>query len=234
MEKGNAQPGLVGLFSTFRANEPQLFLEIDRTKAKSAGVALNDVFEAPAGLPGIGLCRRLPRLAVTVGDVQADRGVRMQAEDLRPASKSATPWERWCRSMPWLWRPTSRARPLARAHCQCILRPGLSTAPTVAGQRLRAKTISIIESNWPRRRDAAGDAHRMDRSYRVPAYWRPKRTCSPSWSFPLGCFRIPRAGRPYESFLPLAIILIVPMCLSARSTGVWLMELIIISSPRSA
>jgi multidrug efflux pump subunit AcrB len=36
--------GLVGVFSMFRANVPQLYVDIDRTKCKSAGVALNDVF----------------------------------------------------------------------------------------------------------------------------------------------------------------------------------------------
>src|SRR5215470_6493158 len=41
---GGAQPGLVGLFSSFRASQPQLYVDIDRTKAKSLGVALDDVF----------------------------------------------------------------------------------------------------------------------------------------------------------------------------------------------
>ncbi|QDU62438.1 Efflux pump membrane transporter BepE [Planctomycetes bacterium Pan216] len=45
VDAGNAQPGLVGLFTTFRANEPQLFLDIDRTKAKSMGVPLSEVFD---------------------------------------------------------------------------------------------------------------------------------------------------------------------------------------------
>jgi multidrug efflux pump len=36
--------GLVGVFSMFRANTPQLYVDIDRTKCKSAGVALSDVF----------------------------------------------------------------------------------------------------------------------------------------------------------------------------------------------
>jgi multidrug efflux pump len=36
--------GLVGVFSMFRANTPQLYADIDRTKCKSAGVALSDVF----------------------------------------------------------------------------------------------------------------------------------------------------------------------------------------------
>jgi multidrug efflux pump subunit AcrB len=44
-QKGNEQPGLVGLFNGFRANTPQLYLDVDRTKAKTMGVALNDVFD---------------------------------------------------------------------------------------------------------------------------------------------------------------------------------------------
>ncbi len=43
--KGNAQQGrLVGLFSSFSANQPQLFIDIDRVKAKAAQVSLQDVF----------------------------------------------------------------------------------------------------------------------------------------------------------------------------------------------
>jgi multidrug efflux pump len=42
---GNAQPALAGLFSTFRARQPQLYLDVDRTKAKTMGVSLGDVFD---------------------------------------------------------------------------------------------------------------------------------------------------------------------------------------------
>ena len=40
----NRQPGLTRLMSVFRANTPQLYVDIDRTKCKTMGVALNDVF----------------------------------------------------------------------------------------------------------------------------------------------------------------------------------------------
>jgi multidrug efflux pump len=46
VEKGNQQPGLVGLFSMFRADTPQLYVDVDRTKCKTLGVALSDVFNA--------------------------------------------------------------------------------------------------------------------------------------------------------------------------------------------
>jgi hydrophobe/amphiphile efflux-1 (HAE1) family protein len=44
-EAGNRTPGLVGLFNGFRANTPQLYVDIDRTKCKSLGVPLNAVFD---------------------------------------------------------------------------------------------------------------------------------------------------------------------------------------------
>ena len=41
----NQRPELNQVFSTFRANVPQYFLEVDRDKAKAQGVALSDVFQ---------------------------------------------------------------------------------------------------------------------------------------------------------------------------------------------
>ncbi len=41
---GNQQPELAGMFNTFRANTPQMFVDVDREKCKSMGVPLNDVF----------------------------------------------------------------------------------------------------------------------------------------------------------------------------------------------
>jgi multidrug efflux pump len=42
-EKANATPGLVGVFNIFRANTPQIFVDIDRDKCKSQDVAISDV-----------------------------------------------------------------------------------------------------------------------------------------------------------------------------------------------
>jgi HAE1 family hydrophobic/amphiphilic exporter-1 len=40
----NQRPELTRVFSTYRANVPQYFLEVDRNKAKAQGVALSDIF----------------------------------------------------------------------------------------------------------------------------------------------------------------------------------------------
>src|SRR5690606_12732583 len=42
----NQEPTLAGVFSTFTANNPQVFLEIDRDKAQVLGVSIGDIFAA--------------------------------------------------------------------------------------------------------------------------------------------------------------------------------------------
>jgi hydrophobe/amphiphile efflux-1 (HAE1) family protein len=44
IHKASAQPGLVGLFTMFRAATAELFVDVDRVKAKSMGVSLNNLF----------------------------------------------------------------------------------------------------------------------------------------------------------------------------------------------
>lgn len=41
---GNDQPGIVGMFSAFRSQTPQMYVDIDRERCKAMGIALNDVF----------------------------------------------------------------------------------------------------------------------------------------------------------------------------------------------
>ena len=41
---GNQQPGLVGLFSAFRSQTPQMYVDVDRERCKAMGVPLNEVF----------------------------------------------------------------------------------------------------------------------------------------------------------------------------------------------
>jgi hydrophobe/amphiphile efflux-1 (HAE1) family protein len=40
----NQQPEVLGAFSTFRANYPQIWLEVDRVRAKTLGVSISDIF----------------------------------------------------------------------------------------------------------------------------------------------------------------------------------------------
>ncbi|MEC4681545.1 MAG: multidrug efflux RND transporter permease subunit [Nitrospirota bacterium] len=46
MAKANAAPELAGVFSSYKINVPQLYADLDRTKAKQLGLNINEVFEA--------------------------------------------------------------------------------------------------------------------------------------------------------------------------------------------
>jgi multidrug efflux pump subunit AcrB len=43
-DNGNRQPGLVGLFSAFRSRTPQMYVDVDRERCKAMKVPLNEVF----------------------------------------------------------------------------------------------------------------------------------------------------------------------------------------------
>ncbi len=52
VHKGNSEPGLVGLATTFDTRSPQLYLDIDRTKAQSFQVPIAGIFETLRGYLG--------------------------------------------------------------------------------------------------------------------------------------------------------------------------------------
>jgi len=45
IDKLAKQPGLIGVFTMFRANTPQLYMDIDRSKVRAMGVTINDLNE---------------------------------------------------------------------------------------------------------------------------------------------------------------------------------------------
>jgi multidrug efflux pump len=84
IQTGNQQPGLVGLFTVFRANTPQLYIDIDRTKCKMMGVAMNDVFDAlQVDLGGLYVNDFNQFGRTWQVNAQADTPYRMQPEDVR-------------------------------------------------------------------------------------------------------------------------------------------------------
>jgi HAE1 family hydrophobic/amphiphilic exporter-1 len=81
--RGNATPGLTGLFTQFSANDPQFLVTIDRDRVKNLGLSISDVTDAMQVLMG----------SVYVNDfdfdsrsyrvyVQADRQFRATPEDI--------------------------------------------------------------------------------------------------------------------------------------------------------
>jgi len=81
---GNAQSGLNNLNTTFRADVPQLFAEVDRTKAKSLGISLNEVFGTLQTYLGSAYVNDFNKFGRTWQvKVQADHKFRVKPEDIR-------------------------------------------------------------------------------------------------------------------------------------------------------
>jgi hydrophobe/amphiphile efflux-1 (HAE1) family protein len=81
--KGNQQPGMAGLFTTFRAGVPQLFLDVDRTRAKSMDVPLKEVFDTLQIYLGSLYVNDFNSFGRTYQVVaQADSEFRMKPEDI--------------------------------------------------------------------------------------------------------------------------------------------------------
>jgi multidrug efflux pump len=82
--KGNQHPGLAGLFNSFRARTPQLYVDIDREKVKSMGVPLTDVFDALQAYLGSYYVNDFNRFGRTWQvNVQADAPFRVDADTIR-------------------------------------------------------------------------------------------------------------------------------------------------------
>jgi HAE1 family hydrophobic/amphiphilic exporter-1 len=79
-----AQPGLQNIATPFSAKSPQIFLDIDRTKAESLNVPLNNVFDtlqAYLGSSFVNLFNKFNQVFQVY--VQADAPYRMQPEDIK-------------------------------------------------------------------------------------------------------------------------------------------------------
>ena len=80
----NAQSGLRGLTTTFNASSPQLYLDIDRTKAESLEVPLNNVFDtlqAYLGSSFVNLFNKFNQVYQVY--IQADAPYRLSPEDIK-------------------------------------------------------------------------------------------------------------------------------------------------------
>ena len=81
---GNSQPGIVGMFNSLRSNTPQLFIDVDRTKCKALGVPLNDVFQALQVFLGGAYVNDFNQFGRTWQvNVQADSAFRVTADNVR-------------------------------------------------------------------------------------------------------------------------------------------------------
>ena len=84
IEQGDNTPGLQGLYTSFRANTPWLYLDIDRTQAKTHGVPMSEVFNTLQVYLGSLYVNDFNRFGRTWQvNVQAAADYRTQIDDLK-------------------------------------------------------------------------------------------------------------------------------------------------------
>ncbi|WP_442499514.1 efflux RND transporter permease subunit [Methylobacter sp. sgz302048] len=214
--KGNQQPGLVGLFSTFRSGVPQLFLDVDRARAKSMDVPLKEVFDTLQIYLGSLYVNDFNRFGRTYQVMaQADSEFRMKPEDIaelktRNQQGGMVPLGSLV-NVKEITGPDKITRynmyPAAEINGGTL--PGVSSgqAIDIMSQLMKAELPPGFDFEWTElslQQVLAGNVALL--------------------VFPLSVIFVFLAlAAQYESWsLPFAVILIVPMCILSSMTGVWL------------
>jgi multidrug efflux pump len=216
MVDGSQTPGLAQVFTTFTTRVPQLRVEVDRVKAKSMGVALSDVNDALQTYLGSLYVNDFNLFGRTYQvTAQADADFRLRAEDIaklktRNAAGDMVPLGTLVDV-----RETTGPDKVVRynlypaADINGVALPGVSSGQAIArAQQLAAKELPQgMAYEWTEltfQEILAGNTI--------------------VFIFPLCVVLVfLTLAAQYESWsLPLAIILIVPMCLLSAVAGVWL------------
>jgi multidrug efflux pump len=218
VSKGNSQPGLVGLFSSFSANQPQLYVDVDRVKAKRQGVALNDVFETlqvylgSAYVNDITLFNRNWQV-----NVQADARYRLHPEDVgklrvRNSAGAMVPLET-------MITVRDVAGPAIVNHYNS--KPSAEISGNTAPGASSGQAIALMEQISRQELPVGMGFEWTELTYQQIEAGKDLLT---KLVFPLAVvFVFLVLAAQYESWsLPMAIILIVPMCLLAAIAGIWL------------
>jgi multidrug efflux pump len=213
---GNQQPGLVGLFTPFNANTPQLYADVDRTKAKKLNVPLNNLFDTLQVYMGSSYVNDFNLLGRTYRvTAQAEGGFRADPEDIaKLKTRSATGAMVPLGSLVEIRRTTGPNRVLRynmypAAEINGDTAPGFSSGQAIAAmERLAAEVLPTG----------------MGFEWTDLAYQENLASNIALFIFPLCVlFVFLVLAAQYESWLlPLAIILIVPMSLLSAIAGVWL------------
>ncbi len=226
--KSSKQPGVLGAFNGLRANTPQLFAEIDRTKAKTMSVPLTDVFDTLQVYLGGYYVNDFNRFGRTWQvNIQADAAFRMDAEavknlKVRNADGDMVPLGSVVNLRDTVGPLTiTRYNMSTAAPLNGVTRPGVSTGDVMAGMEHLADTElpRSMSYEWTELSLLQKQAGQIE-SFRDLQQ-------NPFSAFVLGVVLVffVLAGL-YESWsLPLAVILIVPMVLLSALGGIALMKM---------
>jgi len=216
MAKAQQAPELAGLFSSYQVNVPQLYADIDRTKARQLGVAVTDVFDTMQIYLGSLYVNDFNKFGRTYTvRVQADASHRARAEDVgllkvRSASGEMVPLSALMTVQP-SFGPERAMR--YNGYLSADINGGPASGYS-SGQAQDAVNRIAAETLPPG----------ISYEWTELTYQEILAGNSAMWVFPLAILLVFLVlAAQYESLtLPLSIILIVPMGLLAAMTGVWL------------
>jgi multidrug efflux pump len=216
LQKAYQTPELAGLFTTYQVNVPQLYADIDRTRARQLGVPVTEVFDTMQIYLGSLYVNDFNKFGRTYSvRVQADAPYRARAEDVGLLKVRSNTGEMVPLSA--LMNVRNAAGPERAIRYNGFLAsdisgraaPGFSSGQAQdAIERIAAETLPKgIEYEWTE-----------------ITYQEILAGNSAIWVYPLAIFLVFLVlAALYESLaLPIAIILIVPLSLGAALTGVWL------------
>ena len=222
VEAAAAQPGIAGVFTSFRADQPQLFIDIDRTKVKAQGIPLDEVTRTLQVYLGGAYVNDFTAFGRNWQvNVQADAPFRMSEEAIRQLK---------VRNSAGAMVPLATLATVRDTTGPAIItRYNLYPAADVSGGTLpgtsSGESIAILEALAappPVGRGVLPPG--MDIEWTELALQQILAGDTATFVFLLGTvFVFLVLAAQYESWsMPLAVILIVPMCLLAAITGVWI------------
>jgi multidrug efflux pump len=216
MAKAAKAPELAGLFSSFQVNVPQLYADIDRTKARQLGVAVTDVFETMQIYLGSLYVNDFNRFGRTYSvRVQADAKFRARADDVGQLKVRSNAGEMV--PLAALLKVQSSAGPDRAMRYNGFLSSDINggAAPGYSSGEAQAAVERIAAETLPR----GFSFEWTDLTYQEILAGN-----SAIVVFPIAILLVFLVlAALYESLvLPLSIIMIVPMGLLAAMAGVWL------------
>ena len=213
---GSQQPGLVGLFTTFRASVPQLFLNVDRTRVKSMDVPLKDVFDTLQIYLGSLYVNDFNRFGRTYQVVaQADSEFRMTPEDITQLKTRNLKGDMVPLASLVNVQQINGPDKITRYNMYPTAEINGGTLPGISS----SQAIDIMNNLMARELPPGFDFEWTELSLQQVLAGNVALLV-----FPLSVIFVFLAlAAQYESWsLPFAVILIVPMCILSSMVGVWL------------
>ncbi|HEX4780602.1 MAG TPA: efflux RND transporter permease subunit, partial [Usitatibacter sp.] len=216
MGKAYEAPELAGVFSGFQVNVPQLYADIDRTKARQLGVPVTEVFDAMQIYLGSLYVNDFNKFGRTYSvRVQADAPFRAKAEDVGLLKVRSDSGEMVPLSALLNVKPASGPERAMRYNGFLTAEVSGRPAPGFSSGQAQAAVERIAAETLP---------PGMRFEWTELTYQEILAGNSAAWIFPLSILLVFLVlAALYESLaLPLSILLIVPTALFAALTGVWL------------